>query len=149
MASKCRGLANNCWYGVIPALWPKFVPRMHEIANANEPRVSYGVMRHEEGPVMVLHYLAGVSVSAADALPTGMQSLLLPAGSYAVFSYPLSGLSKGFREIFERLLPSSDYAQISGQPYFERYDASFDPGNPASAVEIHLPVRRRDALPTR
>ncbi|MEO8064561.1 MAG: GyrI-like domain-containing protein [Pseudomonadota bacterium] len=128
----------------IPALWPKFVPRIDEIANSNEARVSYGVMRHEAGPPRVLHYAAAVSVSAAGPIPAGMESLTLPAGMYALFSYPLSGLSKGFQEIFERLLPSSGYAQLPGQPFFERYGAAFDAGNPASQVEIYVPVRRRD-----
>lgn len=133
----------------IPALWPKFVPRMDEIGNISEPRVSYGVMRNEAAPAMVLHYMAAVPVSAGGIVPAGMEILELPAGRYAMFSYPLSGLSQGFREIFERLLPSSDHLQIPGQPYFERYGASFDPGNPGSAVEIYLPVRRRDTEQTR
>jgi predicted transcriptional regulator YdeE len=122
---------------------------MGEIENISEPRVSYGVMRNEAAPAMVLHYMAALPVSAGGSVPAGMQILNLPAGLHAVFSYPLSGLSKGFREIFERLLPSSDYVQLSGQPYFERYGAWFDPANPASAVEIYLPVRRRDAVPIR
>ena len=131
----------------IPALWPRFVSRLGEIANANEPRVSYGVMTHDAVPEMVLHYMAAVSVSAAGKVPNGMTSLTLPAGSYAVFSYPLSGLGRGFGEIFDRLMPASGHVQIAGQPIFERYDAAFDPANPASAVEIYLPVRARAATP--
>jgi len=32
--------------------------------------------------------------------------------------------------------------EIQGQPLFERYDEAFDPGNPASGVDIFVPVRR-------
>ena len=71
-----------------------------------------------------------------------MQSLVLAAGTYAAFRYPLSGLGKGFGDIFNRLLPASDYEQAAG-PYFERYDEDFDPGKPDSIVEIYLPVRER------
>jgi len=126
----------------IPALWPKFVARIPEIPDATEPRVSYGVMQYREGAAAPLFYMAAVSVAADDAVPPGMESRVLAAGTYAVFRYPLSGLGKGFGEIFERLLPSSDYQQAAG-PFFERYDDAFDPGNPGSIVEIYLPVRER------
>jgi AraC family transcriptional regulator len=121
----------------IPALWPKFVPRIDEISNTTEPGVSYGVMRHG---VDFLEYAAAVSVSSVDGIPAGMTAINLPAGSYALFSYPLSGLGKGFGEIHNRILPASSYQQGTG-PFFERYDEKFDPRNPQSPVEIWIPVR--------
>jgi AraC family transcriptional regulator len=126
----------------IPMLWPKFVPRIAEIRNGSEPKVSYGVMQHEPGSMSVLHYTAAIAVSAPDGVPAGMTRLSIPAGKYASFKYPISRLAKGFGEIFNRLLPSSNYAQAPG-PYFERYDEAFDPGNPDSLVEICLPVRSK------
>ena len=126
----------------IPALWPRFVARMGGVQHLREPGVSYGVMQYRPGAPAPLFYMAAVSVSRDDGVPSGMQSLVLAAGSYASFRYPMSGLGQGFGEIFERLLPSSDYRQATG-PYFERYDAAFDPGNPGSIVEIYLPVRER------
>jgi AraC family transcriptional regulator len=125
----------------IPALWSGFVARIDEIPNAAEPRVSYGVMRHEAD---TLHYMAAVSVSAPGPVPQGMQSQVIPAGSYSTFRYPLSGLGKGFGEIFNQLLPASGFAPIDGAPMFERYDEAFDPGIPSSMVEICIPVRRKD-----
>lgn len=126
----------------IPALWPRFVARIPEIPAPVEPQVSYGVMQYHEGAPAPLFYMAGVSVSNADRVPSGMESVVIAAGSYAVFRYPLSDLGRGFAEIFDRLLPSSGYQQAPG-PFFERYDEAFDPGNPASMVEIYLPVRGR------
>jgi AraC family transcriptional regulator len=126
----------------IPALWPKFVARIPEIRNPAEPRVSYGVMQYREGAGQPLFYMAAVSVSPADAIPAGMQSLVLAAGTWAVFRYPLSDLGRGFGEIFDRLLPASDFQQAPG-PYYERYDEAFDPGDPGSIVEIYLPVHER------
>lgn len=126
----------------IPALWPKFVARIPEIKGPAEPRVSYGVMQYREGAAAPLFYMAAISVSSDDFVPAGMQSLVLAAGTYAEFRYPLSRLGEGFGEIFNRLLPASDYQQAAG-PFFERYDEAFDPGNPGSLVEIHLPVRER------
>jgi AraC family transcriptional regulator len=89
----------------------------------------------------VLNYMAAVSVAGPGAVPAGMTRLDVPAGTYVSAKYPLSGLSKGFGEIFEKLLPASGYTQVPG-PYFERYDETFDPRNPGSLVEICLPVRR-------
>ena len=125
----------------IPALWPRFVERMDEINHPLEPRVSYGVMRHE--PPDSLDYLAGVSVRFGDSIPKGLETRVIPAGTYARFRYPRSRLGEGFGEIFGRLLPSSGHVQIAGLPLFERYDEAFDPGDPDSLVEIGIPVRRQ------
>jgi AraC family transcriptional regulator len=128
----------------IPALWPRFVARIDEIANTLEPRVSYGVMRYEPGASPVLHYMAAVSVARAERIPDGMSTLTLPAGKYARFVYPLNRLGEGFAEIHGRLLPSSSFVQDEGH-FFERYNEEFDPGKPGSAVEIFIPVRRKAA----
>jgi AraC family transcriptional regulator len=123
----------------IPALWPKFVARIDEIQDSREPKVSYGVMWHGES-MGTLHYMAAVSVAKPGRVPKGMTLLILPAGKYTSFRYPLSALAKGFGEIFNRLLPSSGCAQAPG-PFFERYDEAFDPRNSSSLVEICLPIK--------
>lgn len=123
----------------IPGLWPRFVARIDEIRDMREPKVSYGVMWNGES-MDVLHYLAAVSVAKPARVPQGMTMLALPAGTYATFSYPLSGLAQGFGEIFDRLLPQSGHRHAPA-PFFERYDEAFDPGDPASLVEICLPIR--------
>lgn len=124
----------------IRALWPRFVARIGEIAQPAEPRVSYGVMR-DEGDT--LYYLAAASVASDAPVPSGMDRLVIPAGTYASFRYPLSGLGQGFAEIFDQSLPASGYAQVPGQPLFERYDQAFCPDDASSQVEICIPVRRR------
>jgi len=110
-----------------------------EIAHPAEPQVSYGVMGPDSDKNR-LDYMAAVSVSADAPVPEGMTRTVLPAGSYARFSFPLSGLGEGFCEIFQRALPESAYVQGPG-PYFERYDEAFRPDDPNSAVEIWLPVQ--------
>jgi AraC family transcriptional regulator len=128
----------------IPALWPQFVAREREIEGVNEPNVSYGVMSHPEPTMATLLYTACLPVSDAGLIPPGMVRIHIPGGTYAAFRFPLSGLAKGFGEIFNRLLPSSEFVRVPG-PYFERYDEAFDPGNALSMVGIYLPVRRRSA----
>lgn len=126
----------------IPALWPRFVERIGEIAHPLEYRVTYGVMQAPDGDMERLDYMAAVAVSAAGPVPEGMTTLVLPAGPYARFSYPFSRLAEGFGEIFNRLLPESPYRQAGG-PSFERYGEDFCPDQPDSPVEIWLPVAYR------
>jgi len=102
--------------------------------------VSYGVMSFDGS---TLEYAAAVPVNGVSRVPAGMVSITVPAGTYAVFSYPLSALGKGFGEIHNQLIPQSSYRQGDG-PFFERYDEKFDPRNPQSAVGIWIPVRPKD-----
>lgn len=126
----------------IPALWPRFMSREAEIERPTERAVSYGVMQSDSPDMSRLDYWAALAVAPSSRTPPGMEMLTIPAGHYAVFRYPLSALSAGFGEIFNTLLPASDYEQVPG-PYFERYNEAFDPGDPDSIVEIYLPVRRK------
>ncbi|MGM9484072.1 GyrI-like domain-containing protein [Roseateles sp. NT4] len=125
----------------IPALWPRFVARIPEIESVAEPRVSYGVM-HNQAADQSFDYLAAVSVAPSAVAPNGMTRLTLPAGRYACFSVPLSGLGEGYCDIFERQLPASGHVQVGG-PLFERYGEDFCPDDPASLVEIWVPVAPR------
>jgi predicted transcriptional regulator YdeE len=86
-----------------------------QIGGTDAPDVSYGVMDHPDGSLASLLYTAAVSVRAPSQIPQGMVSLEIPAGSYARFRFPLSGLGKGFGEIFNRLLPSSYFTRITGR----------------------------------
>lgn len=127
----------------IPALWPRFMQRVGEIeSRRSEPGVTYGAMQSDPADMARLDYWAAVAVHGAERAPAGMENLTLPAGRYAVFRYPLSGLGAGFDEIFGTLMPSSDHVQAPG-PLFERYDEAFDPEVPGSIVEIYVPVQRK------
>ena len=122
----------------IPALWPKFVARIPEIENPAEPHVAYGVMRPFPDGLL---YMAGVSVSKPGRIPNGMESVTIPAGTYAVFSYPISQLGKGFGEIYNKLLPASGLRVVPG-PSLEHYGADFKAHDPNAPVGIWIPVSR-------
>jgi predicted transcriptional regulator YdeE len=121
----------------IPALWPHFVARIPEIAQATEAKTTYGVMHNQSDAGF--DYLACVAVEPSAAVPPGMTQLALPAGRYAFFRAPLSGLGEGFGDFFERQLPASDHVQAAG-PLFERYGPDFCPDQPGSPVEVFVPV---------
>ncbi len=124
----------------IPDLWSRFVQREHEISGVREPGATYGVMQMEPGDSGALSYLAGLSVSdQASPVPAGMTAVVIPAGQYAVFEFPLSEIGPAFDFMLNSWLPSSGYAP-TGSPTFERYGEDFDPSVPSSRLEVHIPI---------
>ena len=126
----------------IPALWPRFMDRVAEIEPVLEPQVSYGVMQMLPGEPESLSYLAAVSVPSAAKVPDGMTAQTLPGGPYAVFEFPLSDIGDSFGFILGTWLPASGFEQAES-PLFERYNENFNPENPKSLVEAHIPIRPR------
>lgn len=123
----------------IPAMWPKFVARIPDIAGQSEPRVTYGVMQHQQPDSLL--YMAAVAVTPPAKAPQGLEVRQVPAGAYARFSYPLSRLAESYNEIFGRLLPSSKVEQRVA-PLLERYGETFCPDDTNSPVEILIPVKQ-------
>jgi predicted transcriptional regulator YdeE len=122
----------------IPALWPRFVARIAEIDDPAEPGVAYGVMRPLPD---ALQYMAGIAVSKPGRIPAGMESVSIPGGTYAVFSYPISQLGKGFCEIYEKLLPAAGLRVAPG-PSLEHYGPDFKAHDAHAPVGIWIPVSR-------
>jgi AraC family transcriptional regulator len=127
----------------IPALWNDFLTRQQSIPDREkmllESGVSYGVM---ESSKEHLKYLAGEAVVATALTPSGFDRFEIPENQYAVFSARLDSISSMFGHIYGLWFPNSGYKRGAG-PEFERYGIDFDPSNPASRLEILVPVTRR------
>lgn len=122
----------------IPQLWGKMSPRWREIpARVNDQHV-YGICGNmeEDG---AFSYVAGVEVSATDALPEGMVAWEIPAGQYAVFPCTLKTIGETYKYAFETWLPASEYNHHPA-PDFEYYDETFNPDDPASLLYIYIPL---------
>ena len=132
----------------IAALWPRFVARIPEIAHPAQSHVSYGVMAPVGAETAALDYLAGIAVHDAEAVPPGLSSWTIPAGTWALFRCRLDSLPLGYAGIFDEWLPASTFTQAPG-PLFERYDEAFDPARADSLVEIGVPVNRQPELSSR
>jgi AraC family transcriptional regulator len=126
----------------IPALWPKFVPRMHEIAHPAEPGVTYGWMRTPLSEPGVLVYLAGVPVTQVADVPEGMTAITLEAAEVAVFEFPFHEIGAAYEFIFGEWLRTSGYAPADA-PLLERYGADFFPDASGSTMQIQVPIRPR------
>jgi AraC family transcriptional regulator len=126
----------------IPQLWPRFMGRISELEPLLEPYVSYGVMETPPGVEGGLSYMAAVSVADAAAhVPEGMTLATIPGGQYAVFEFPLSGIAAAFDHVFNTWLPASGFVQARS-PLFERYGEDFNPADPSSRMEVHMPIRQ-------
>lgn len=86
--------------------------------------------------------LAGVAVDDASALPEGLASWALPAGTYAVFRTPFGQIGAACDEISRTWLPEADVEQAARR-LFERHDGQFCPHRPESLAEIGVPVKPR------
>lgn len=124
----------------IPALWPRFVARLAEIAGVTEPRTTFGAMRNEPGDVLI--YLAAVPVAADAPTPTGTTAWDVPAGEHAVFEFPFGDIGKAYPFIFGQWLPGSGRRQADA-PLLERYGPDFCPDQPSSPMQVRVPLRAR------
>ena len=77
-----------------------------------------------------------------DAIPQGMEPLIIPAGMYAVFLYKGSSNDgdKVFQQIFGSWLPESGYA-LDDRPHFEVLGEKYKNNDANSEEEIWIPVR--------
>jgi AraC family transcriptional regulator len=126
----------------IPALWPRFVSRLGEIAGVVESRTTYGAMRPLPGVEGGLLYLAAVPVGPDAAVPAGMTATDVPAGEHALFEFAFKDIASVYPFIFETWLPASGLVQ-GDTPLLERYGPEFNPANPMSRMQVRVPVRPR------
>lgn len=130
------------------ALWGSFMPLRNEIRN----RVSSHLLSLQNydpsyfvnfDPSRQFEKWAAVEVSSIEAIPEGLESLILPGGMYAVFHYKgMSNDPKIFQDIFTKWLPQSGYA-LDDRPHFEVLGAKYKNNDPSSEEEIWIPIKRK------
>jgi len=129
----------------ITTMWGMFNQKCMAIPHLMGKRAAYGVCFSDAdyGTTGMFRYVAGLPVTAVDAVPEGMTSCTVPAGQYAVFTHcgTLATLDKTFDYIYGTWLPSSEYRLDAVRPDFEYYDERFTTGDdPASKFDIYIPI---------
>ncbi|GAB5409302.1 MAG: hypothetical protein BalsKO_16670 [Balneolaceae bacterium] len=86
---------------------------------------------------------AAVAVTKFEDIPASLETLIIPAGEYAVFTF--KGLQSDYSDfanfIFMQWLPSSKF-ELDNRPHFEiMSDTYFGPMNPHSEEEIWVPIK--------
>lgn len=128
----------------IPQLWSALIGLL-PFAGQVESWATYGVVSSVDRAEGCFQYMAGVGVEPGCVPPPGFSTLEIPAASYAVFRITLNGtalhpqVKQAMASIWGDLLPASGLKVVDG-PDFERYDGRFDPMEPGSFIDFHVPV---------
>ncbi len=87
---------------------------------------------------------AAIAVSDFDQVPDDMETLIIPSGPYAVFSYrgKPSEAQETFRFIYGMWLPHSGYA-MDDRPYFALMGENYKGEDPESEEEFWKPIRKK------
>ena len=94
-------------------------------------------------PATTFEKWAAAPTDNFDNVPPGMETLVIPAGEYAVFHYVGSSADAPqiFSYIFNEWLPESGYA-VDDRPHFEILGRHYRNNDPASEEDIYIPIRQ-------
>lgn len=145
--STVHSLANN----QAAALWQAFMPRRHEIQNVvGEHKLCVHIYPPDLNlagfnPATEFTTWAAVEVDSYAEPLDNMQTLVLPAGQYAVFIH--RGTVKDFQKTIQYIhgewFPSSSY-QLDDRPHFEWLDERYKgPNNTESLEEVWIPIKTK------
>lgn len=130
-----------------PQLWRGFMPRRDEIKHAVSNdffavQIYPADFHTSFNPNTSFIKWATKEVTDFSAIPSGMETLELPAGLYALFHYKgdMSNAAEFFKHIFSVWLPNSEYS-LDDRPHFEILGAKYQHGSPESEEEIWIPVK--------
>ena len=141
---------KTCFYGTgseknnisdkLPALWASFLPRLAEISHTIGG-VCYGVVQQLADDDDELVYFAAIEVSEINDIPPGMDSIQIPASSYAVFRHQGDArlLDNTVNYIYSNWLLNSGQRHTSG-PDLEIYDAAYIADSDLSVMHYAIPV---------
>jgi AraC family transcriptional regulator len=132
-----------------PELWQQFMPRRNEIITAvTDELISmqvYDAAVAQAGymtPQSVHQKWAAKEVPDFAQVPGGMETFVLPAGLYAVFTYRGTPQQAApfFRKIFMEWLPASGFV-LDDRPHFEVLGPKYKHNDPDSEEDVYIPVR--------
>jgi AraC family transcriptional regulator len=126
----------------LPQLWGAFLARLPEIKHT-VPGICYGVVRQEQADSERLEYHAGIAVTSIAALPAGMVSVEVPAGTYARFEHrgPAPRIDQTVSYAYATWLAQSAHRH-SYAPDLEIYGAAYHPTNDDSVFHYAIPLAR-------
>ncbi len=129
-------------------LWRSFMSRRNEIQNVSSAELFSIEIYDANQDFMNFNQFvefekwAAVEVSVFEEIPSGMETMVLTAGLYAVFNYrgAANEAFSFFRNIFENWLPESGLAP-DDRPHFEIMGEKYKGNDPDSEEEIWIPVK--------
>nr|WP_199002809.1 GyrI-like domain-containing protein [Flavobacterium sp. ASV13] len=130
-------------------LWNGFMPKHKEIKNVVDSNlysleVFPGNYFDNFDANNIFQKWAAVEVYHFDEIPSGMETLIIPTGLYAVFVHkgPQSEGHKTYHSIFVEWLPNSQYT-VDGRPHFAVMGDKYKKEDPDSEEEIWIPIKNK------
>jgi AraC family transcriptional regulator len=129
-------------------LWQRFMPRKKEIESSAGTEL-YSVEIYDNlaffkhfNPTSEFEKWAAVQVDSIEKIPSGMESLVIPNGLYAVF--PFKGKDSDAPEMYQYIIgtwiPESIYA-LDHRPHFAVMGEKYKNNDPDSEEEIWVPIK--------
>ncbi|MBJ7428697.1 MAG: GyrI-like domain-containing protein [Bacteroidia bacterium] len=143
--SQIMSLVNN----KTALLWQTFMPKHHQINKAIDKQL-ISLQIYDNGyftafnPQNKFTKWACKEVADFDIIPNGMETLILPAGKYAVFNYKglPSNAAPFFNYIFIEWIPNSIY-ELDNRPHFEILGEKYNNTSPDSEEEVWIPIKEK------
>ena len=128
-------------------LWSSFMPLRKNIKDVVGSNL-YSVQVFADGyfdnfnPSREFEKWAAVEVPDSGTFVSGMDTLVIPEGLYAVFLHqgPASEGPRTFGYIFQTWLPASGYI-ADNRPHFEILGEKYRNNDPSSEEEVWIPIR--------
>ncbi|MFA9212850.1 MAG: GyrI-like domain-containing protein [Candidatus Methylacidiphilales bacterium] len=141
--SQSMSLVNN----KTALLWQTFMPKHHQINKGIDMQL-ISLQIYDNGyftafnPQTEFTKWACKEVADFDLIPDGMETLILPAGKYAVFNYKglPSTAASFFNYIFTEWIPNSIY-ELDNRPYFEILGEKYSNISTDSEEEVWIPIK--------
>jgi AraC family transcriptional regulator len=130
-------------------LWQAFIPGKKKIANCINPDL-YSIEIYNDvsffknfNPDDKFLKWAAVEVSDFTNVPEEMETIVIPAGMYAVFVYKGTAINAPatYQYIFTKWLPESGY-ELDNRPHFALMGNKYKHNDPYSEEEIWIPVKK-------
>jgi AraC family transcriptional regulator len=135
-------LANNKTH----LLWQGFMPKRKDIKDIVSTDL-YSIEIYKPdffksfSPNAEFEKWAAVEVGHVEAVPEGMETIVIPAGLYAVFIHkgPASLGPKTYEYVLGTWIPNSVYA-LDARPHFAVMGAKYKNDDPNSEEELWFPI---------
>lgn len=132
----------------IRQLWQSFMPRKKEVVNTlNDHLYSVEIYKQSNffknfDPTLEFEKWAAVEVSNFNRIPSEMESLIIPAGKYAVFKYKGKGSEASviYKSVLQDWLPNSEF-QLDHRPHFAVMGEKYRNEDPTSEEELWFPIK--------
>ena len=128
-------------------LWKNFMPKRKEIPNRlgtdlYSVEVYPPLFFEKFDPAAEFEKWAAVEVTGFENVPQAMETLVVPAGRYAVFIHkgPAGDGPKTYGYIFNSWLPNSEFL-LDARPHFAVMGNKYRQDDKDSEEEIWIPVR--------